>query len=236
MDQAIPDLVISMLNGEWDPHDRQHLKKLQQPSHPIKLRRYHAGKSIYFVDSDSKYIYILLSGICHVISTSAEGRYSTIYVNTPPIVFGLTEALNDRRQYTASIIAASDCQLVEIPSDIFLNSIRNHPAVLFRLLQSQAATMEYSLNSIAQRLLFSKKEQLILYLYDSAVMSELPHSIPLSRPKLSALLGINLRTLYRYTDSLIALRALSTRDGKLCILCENWEVLQQLASKIYAAF
>ena len=46
------------------------------------------------------------------------------------------------------------------------------------------------------------------------------------------MLGINLRTLYRYTDKLVAAGALSLERGKLCITQENHIQLEKLYQQI----
>ena len=80
-------------------------------------------------------------------------------------------------------------------------------------------------------MLVSKEESLVVYLYQHS-RGALPLRLRTTRPALAGMLGINLRTLYRYTDKLVAAGALSLERGKLCITQENHIQLEKLYQQI----
>ena len=80
-------------------------------------------------------------------------------------------------------------------------------------------------------MLVSKEESLVVYLYQH-IRGALPLRLRTTRPALAGMLGINLRTLYRYTDKLVAAGALSLDRGKLCITQENHIQLEKLYQQI----
>lgn len=234
MKSSFSDLLIAALDGKWDPDCAQCLFALQHAGCPAVMRTYKAGEAIYHATAKVSSIFILIQGCCHVISTSSDGQYSTIYVNSTPTIFGLTELLNGRAQYTASVIANTSCKMLLLPNNSLLDLVGDDPRALLYLLRSLASSLDYGLHLNARRLLFTRKQQLILYLHEYVSTRSIPCRLTMSRPKLAALLGINLRTLYRYTDELIAQGALSVQNGKLTVHAEHAEMLKSLADQIYA--
>ena len=85
---------------------------------------------------------------------------------------------------------------------------------------SLAQQLYFNLETNSRKVLVSKEESLVVYLYQHS-RGALPLRLRTTRPALAGMLGINLRTLYRYTDKLVAAGALSLERGKLCITQEN---------------
>ena len=129
---------------------------------------------------------------------------------------------------------ANGFMMLLLPNNSLLDLVGDDPRALLYLLRSLASSLDYGLHLNARRLLFTRKQQLILYLHEYVSTRSIPCRLTMSRPKLAALLGINLRTLYRYTDELIAQGALSVQNGKLTVHAEHAEMLKSLADQIYA--
>lgn len=127
MKSSFSDLLIAALDGKWDPDCAQCLFALQQAGCPAVMRTYKAGEAIYHATAKVSSIFILIQGCCHVISTSSDGQYSTIYVNSTPTIFGLTELLNGRAQYTASVIANTSCKMLLLPNNSLLDLVGDDP-------------------------------------------------------------------------------------------------------------
>lgn len=234
MEQNFAELIHAVFTRPWDERSQMLLRQVQKENNCIQEIQRGRGESIYLAGSPVTHIYLLTKGICHVVSVSCNGQYSTLYVNEAPTQYGLLEALADKPAYSATILSASvDCRLLMIPADTFVELLEQNPSAMIHILRSQAVDMDYNLDNNLRRAMLSPKERLILFLYESSSTSPLPFTFRISRADLATLLAINLRTLYRYTDALVAEGALSLWRGKLCITEENLARLHELSSDIY---
>lgn len=234
MEHSFTALIQAVFTHPWDEQSRQLLRQAQKENPCIQEIHRNVGESIYLAGSPVTHVYLLTRGVCHVVSVSCNGYYSTLYVNSAPTQYGLLEKLADKSAYSATLLSASgDCGLLMIPADTFVELLEQNPSAMIYILRSQAIDMDYNLDNNLRRAMLSPKERLILFLYESASTSLLPFTFRLSRTDLSTLLAINLRTLYRYTDALVAEGALSLRRGKLCVTEENLVRLRELSAVIY---
>lgn len=237
MRQYISELVVELFMSDWNKKCESLLKKILEAYPSVRDIKCHKGEIVYRADNSVIDVFLLIEGYCHIISTSSFGVNTTLFINKAPIEFGLLEALIGREEYSASLIAASEsCRVIKIPKDLFLASIKESTPALLVLIKSQAQAMEYNLNMNLRRNILSRKEQLILYLYENAVLNEIPYKFAIDRLNLSNILGINLRTLFRYTDTLVSAGALSKAKGKLVVTAKNLEVLSRIANDIYDIF
>ena len=233
MDQSFAQLIQAVFTRPWDEHSQMLLRQAQKENTCIQ-EIHRLGKSIYLAGSPVTHIYLLTKGICHVVGVSCSGQYSTLYVNDAPTQYGLLETLAGKPTYSATVLSASvDCRLLMIGADAFVEMLEQNPSAMIHILRSQAIDMDYNLDNNLRRAMLSPKERLILFLYESSSTGPLPFTFQISRADLATLLAINLRTLYRYTDALVAEGALSLWRGKLCITEENLSRLHALSSGIY---
>ncbi len=234
MDQSFAQLIQAVFTRPWDEHSQMLLRQAQKENTCIQEIHRGLGKSIYLAGSPVTHIYLLTKGICHVVGVSCSGQYSTLYVNDAPTQYGLLETLAGKPTYSATVLSASvDCRLLMIGADAFVEMLEQNPSAMIHILRSQAIDMDYNLDNNLRRAMLSPKERLILFLYESSSTGPLPFTFQISRADLATLLAINLRTLYRYTDALVAEGALSLWRGKLCITEENLSRLHALSSGIY---
>ena len=176
-------------------------------------------------------VHILIHGISNVIVHSFDGTTFTLYENDGFTMYGLSETFSGDTRFGATIRAKTDCCVLEIAVAPFLAAVQ-HDVVLANIVIGSLAQQLYSnLETSSRKVLVSKEESLVVYLYQHS-RGALPLRLRTTRPALAGMLGINLRTLYRYTDKLVAAGALSLDRGKPCITQENHIQLEKLYQQI----
>lgn len=234
MKQSFSNLIEVIFNHPWNEESQRLLKQVQGEYPSICRIFRQTGEYVYQMGNPATHVYLLVSGNCNVVCISLDGNYSTLYINEAPTQYGLMETLSERDLYSATILATSDdCSLIKIPAPLFKELLRQNPSAMMRILCSEEKIMAHNLDNNLRRVVLSHRQRLILYLYESSIIHPLPYSIKMDRTTLAATLGINLRTLYRYTDALAEKKALSIQKGKLCITKTNMHTLTQLAREIY---
>ena len=146
-------------------------------------------------------------------------------------MYGLSETFSGDTRFGATIRAKTDCCVLEIAVAPFLAAVQHDVVLANIVIGSLAQQLYFNLETSSRKVLVSKEESLVVYLYQHS-RGALPLRLRTTRPALAGMLGINLRTLYRYTDKLVAAGALSLDRGKPCITQENHIQLEKLYQQI----
>ena len=231
--QIFTELINAIFTQPWDKHCTDLLRQAQEAYPYIRFISLNNHQNVYSVGMSASSIYLLVKGTCHIMGTSHDGKLSVLYINNAPVLYGMTEALTNRPFYSATITAASNCLLISIPTHAFLKLISNDSKVLMHRLYSTTLVMDNNLLANLRRSELSKKMQLALYFYEKSLCQQLPAVFSITRNKLSELLNINLRTLYRYINLLVEDDMLTLQNGKLYITEANQKNLRKLLDKIY---
>ena len=183
----------------------------------LRAKKVTRGRLFYEVGDEIRTVHILIHGI------SNENEGFTMY--------GLSETFSGDMRFGATIRAKTDCCVLEIAVAPFLAAVQHDVVLANIVIGSLAQQLYFNLETNSRKVLVSKEESLVVYLYQHS-RGALQLRLRTTRPALAGMLGINLRTLYRYTDKLVAAGALSLERGKLCITQENHIQLEKLYQQI----
>ena len=110
---------------------------LQRLAQGCMWRRFKRNEQIVARDSESRDLFLVLSGSVEVANFSSSGReiaYATIAAGQ---YFGELSAIDDQPR-SATVSAAEDCLLAVMPRTLFLNLMRDEPAAALKVLNRLA--------------------------------------------------------------------------------------------------
>lgn len=199
----------------------------------VLLRRMNPGGLVANAGDPIRSVYVLLSGRCHILASSGDGRRFVTYDNGELEIYGLTEMLAGKNVFSASITAVEECRFALIEWKAFLHLLEHDISAANYTLRYLGRLVENAGEISSRRLLTTKYESIVLYFHTLCQNRQLPYVVPLSRPALAELLGVSLRSLFRYTDRLSAGGYIEVRNGRIMITEENNRNLRVAAQEIY---
>lgn len=164
----------------------------------------------------AQYIYILIQGQAAILNCIDWNNDNVVDYVKALDVLGLVEVLNNVDSYTAYVTAETKCYLLRIPAKEFIRIIQENAFLCFHTLKVVETVLESNMNTAEIYSQFHHKDILGHYLYLQA-RHKLPYICPFTRKELSEKLHINLRTLYRYIDSIRDNEMLTLKRGKIII-------------------
>lgn len=182
------------------------------------------GKTILYQGDSAKYFYFLLSGNTMIMNRISFSTNDIIDYVEPPHILGLMEYINKDPFYTAFVVAETDCILFRISAREFMNYIRQDAGLCYQTLIITAHIASWNMDRAETHRIFPAQDILGHYLYQKARF-HLPYTCPLTRKELSEKLNINLRTLYRYLDTMNQNKYISLSKGKIVIGQQEMEHL-----------
>ena len=173
-----------------------------------------------------KYIFFLLKGTALVQNSIEWTNSNTLDTLVPLDILGLVELLNDQPNYTGYVVAETPCVVLRVPVDQFLSIIKKDGLLCYETLRVLGKITEHNMNRAETNAIFQPYDRLGHFLYLSA-LEHLPYTYPYTRKKLAEDVYINLRTLYRHLDSMEKDGFLKLERGKIIILKEHFEKLDE---------
>ncbi|MEA4820780.1 MAG: Crp/Fnr family transcriptional regulator [Erysipelotrichales bacterium] len=175
---------------------------------------------------DADYLYFLISGHAFIINAISFSTFDIVDYSSPLDILGLIEPLNDIKQYTAYVVADSDCLVYKISYSIFKKILITNPALCFNTLKTLSKLCSSNMTRAESKSLLPPKDMLGHYLYLQSI-NNIPYTYPFTREYLSTHLHLNLRTLYRYLNEFKFNNMISLVRGKIIINNENFKKLEK---------
>ena len=118
--EGLTELMDAAARGEAGP---ELLSRCCGPG--LRARRVKRGERILHAGFPIRSVRIMLSGRCHVLTISRDGRSFIAYVNEGFQIYGLTELLCGGEAFSASITAEEDCLFAEADARRFCTLLEN---------------------------------------------------------------------------------------------------------------
>jgi len=218
-------VLMKVLRKDYDCETPE--KCFQNIFSPNSIVFYKKNVTIIYRNDKITHIHILLKGKANIVNTNSLGLDVILDQVKPPELLGLVEVLNDTSYYTAYVIADTDCTLLKVPVDEFINCVKNDAELCFALLKYLNRVAIHNMDSREIKSLVRPKDLLINYLYTISINSELPFTVKETREKISSSLHINLRTLHRYIREFESKNLITLSRGKIIITKENLKRLSE---------
>ncbi len=175
-----------------------------------------------------KDMYFLLSGYVSVLNHIDWTDDNIIDSLEPLDILGFIEYLNGGDRYTSYVVADTKCVLYRISIKTFAKIIQENARLCYKTLLAFSQITSHNMNRAEIKSLFHSRDVVGHYLYIQAEQAAtLPFVCPLTRSTLADKLHINLRTLYRYIDSMKESNFLYLQKGKIVIGKEEFENLKK---------
>lgn len=136
-DRLAPDLARIDLFNRLLPDELADIARVAE------IRTYESGKAIIEFADESRYVFFLMSGTARVNNYTLTSNPVTLKLLEPGAYFGELSAI-DGGPRSARVEAETDCRVVAIPPEAFLQVLSAHPSVLGNVLRNLAAMIRSS--------------------------------------------------------------------------------------------
>lgn len=155
----------------------------------------------------------------------------TIHVE-PLHILGLVEILNHIDTYCAFVISNTSCTFLKFTACEFLNIISENVTLCYRTLIILSRSTQTNMYRAKSPYLLQQEDILGHYFFQIAQSQTLPYIYTHTREYLADKLHINLRTLYRYLDTLKKQELIIIKRGKIIITKETFHKLHSKYSNL----
>ena len=173
-----------------------------------------------------KYFYFLLKGKVSVVNSISWTNGDVIDTLLPLNIMGITEKLNNVSRYTASVVANEQCVVLRVLADEYIALISKDAELCFDTLKLLGKITTHNMSRAETGHIFYPQDRLGYYLFSMAKYN-VPYVCSATRKELSASLYINLRTLYRYLDSMEKNGLITIDRGKIIVDKKNLDKLNE---------
>lgn len=170
--EGLTELMDAAARGEAGP---ELLSRCCGPG--LRARRVKRGERILHAGFPIRSVRIMLSGRCHVLTISRDGRSFIAYVNEGFQIYGLTELLCGGEAFSASITAEEDCLFAEADARRFCALLENSGGFSGVVLRYLASLVERAMQTSVRRRFAGGYEAVLLYLHER-VRQETPARYP----------------------------------------------------------
>ena len=105
-------------------------------------RRYRAGERVFERGSDSREVFFIVEGEINIVSFAPTGREVTFASGTVGDIVGELAAI-DGEPRSASVVATQDSLLAVMPSEVFVDVIKQHGEIAFLLLRRLSSMVRH---------------------------------------------------------------------------------------------
>lgn len=224
------DILKTAFNNEYTEKTAKavFLKKLSDTG---TLKTYNKNTQICHSGISLDKIYLMLTGKCHAVKFSSDGRSVIADTLEPVQLFGLYEMLSNTGVYNATVTAVNTSVMIEFPAKKFYEALKSDMKIAMMMLSYLAEMTKHSLERTNSTLFHTSYENLCIYIYNSCSGKAMPYKLITERKTIAEELNINLRTLYRYIDKLKSEGHISIDRGKLVINEKQYKALSELVEK-----
>ena len=189
------------------------------------------GHYVLMAGSPSDTVYFVLKGQVSGLDYSRKGEAYSFMDFTHMYVIGDFEVFHDYAEYSVSIRAEQDCEMLKIPSDRYLQWIRHDENALFLRISNILSVLTAERKVYRKYLHMSCKERLAMLLatyYEEGKKDETGLlKVRETQSELANKIGFNVRSVQRGITSLEKEDQLSTAGGKIFVTHEQYLKLRQ---------
>lgn len=178
------------------------------------LHQFNKGDTIFEEDQQVKAVWLVRRGGVYLIKRTHQKEPATIFLMTPEeclcgiSVFGY-------HTYSVGAVAATEAELIRIPSELFLQLIETYPKFTSAVLLSSCTRLRHMANSIA--IAQAPVDQRVAYVL-SRLRGSFGNTIPITHHELARMAGTRWETSIRTIAAMKRKRWVASRRGRLTIL------------------
>ena len=206
--------------------------------HSLVLRQFEAGDLIVRKDDFFRNIYIILDGVCNVISQLDNGAEVITLKLTPGYLIGVSESVLAVSRNIASVKACTALIVVELPDRTFQEWLTAYPSFMRFVLQNLVSRLHYTADFAANCRTSASRVNLAKYLMEryNLELVSLPDGysgsvrINETHEMMADFLGVGTRTVDRQILALKSDGFISISRGKISISPSQYQLLVQFVT------
>ena len=127
------------------------------------IKTFQSGDTIIERDDDSNSVYFLISGTVHVLDYSKSHRAVTYASLKDGEMFGEMSAI-DGLPRSAWVCAISNCKVISLPGNAFINLLKNNADISLKILQKLSSRLRMSDEKLTDVSLYGTEQRVCLEL------------------------------------------------------------------------
>lgn len=172
--------------------------ELQRLDKLCELRRFGKGETIFQEGRPAGSVWIIRRGWVFLVKRTPQGRLGTIFAMTPQETLCGVSAF-EHGVYSASAIAATDTQLIQLPAEEFSNLLERYPKFTKQILLTCCTRMRHMAKAISMAQ--GSVEQRLVYVL-LRLQKTFGSTIPLTHRELARMAGTRSETSIRTLASM----------------------------------
>lgn len=183
-----------------------------------KIISYKRGSIIFYQEDKADNFYLLAEGSVRIYKLSPRGKEQTLLYISEGEPFG-EAAVFMNKSFPANAQAETDCGIITIKRDDFINIIKNNPDISLKLLGLLSERLKTFANLIESLSLKEVPERLCQYLSDlHKKQKTLKLKLPVNKTRLALTLGTTSETLSRALGKLSDQKIIKVDNKHITIL------------------
>lgn len=228
--QQFLDRIKYMKKEHREYLEKMFLKCPDQVMDAMKYMKIPPNYNLINAGDNCEYVYLILKGRAKGTDIQVYGNVYNFMEYSELTFLGDYEVLGDLKNYRASIKTLTQCEIISIPSAVYLEWLKRDVNALFMRTQMLMKVLTDQTAEERKYLFLTCKERLILYLVSKYERNgnNKTYRLNKTQSELAERLGFNVRTLQRNISTLEMEGMISTESGKICITKEQYEKMRNM--------
>lgn len=228
----IYELLKIALNGEFSANNiKETFGKFLSDN--AKLKVVEKGTQYITNDTSVRNICLLLSGKCHAINYTVDGKAVVVNSMSSVQLLGIYELFNGIKSYSSSVKTITKCYFIEVPVSEFESLVHTDLNFANIVIKYMAKFVNDCVHKNYMGTMNNSIQNFVIYLYNLCSGKTLPYKIKTNRKTMASELNVSLRTIYRNIDELKDDGIISINSGKIVISEEQFDTLKNISEKLF---
>lgn len=183
------------------------------------MKRIAKSEHLFMEGQLASAFFIIVSGKVKIYKLSVAGNEQILHIQTTGDLVA-EAAIFDRQAYPAFCQALEDTLLIRISKDNFLQLLRHHPEITFKIMSSYSRRLRQFVAMIEELLLHDIKSRTANHLITNSTVEQNQnvYTLSLSKKDLASVLGTIPETLSRTLQFFKKEKIISEQENKIIIL------------------
>ncbi len=214
------DNLYNMLNKAFiNDFSKNNIEKEFSPflEKGIRIRKVKKGEQYINLGTEIDKLSLMLTGLCHIIKYTIDGKSIVVDVMSGVQLFGLYEILNNVDCFSSTVNCVEKSYFIEIPVYLIKQRLFEDKEFTGLMLKYMAYLTNRSYERHHKELMSTSEEIVLSYLCNKCDGKNFPYKILIDRKTMALELNMSLRNLYRNIEHLKKLGIISINCGKIMV-------------------
>ena len=189
-------------------------RELKAVAAACELRRFRKGETIFQEGRPAEAVWVVTRGWVYLMKGTPDGGLATIFAMTPSEPLCGISAF-DQGTYSATAVAATDCQLITVPANLFAGLLDRYPSFARQVLLTCCERICRMAEAIS--LAQAPVEQRIAYVL-LRLKRSFGNTIPVTHQELAGMVGARWETSIRTLSAMKRSGWVASSRGRITLL------------------